>query len=198
MKREKEHVNFEKELPAGYREIYSLDAKDSKVGIFMNLAALLISAVICLIGYFAIRPADFIGSYSMIRNILFVVVCFGYIVLHELVHGAAYKLLTGQKLTFGVSLTVAYCGVPQIYVYRRAALISLLAPFVVFSIAFLVPVFVFPNAWDKFYCLVLFALHFGGCAGDLFDTLLYLFRFRSPKILMNDTGPKQTFYSNED
>lgn len=197
MKREKEHVNYEKELPAGYREIYSIDAKDSKVGVLMNIAALALSAIIIVIGWFAIRPTDFFGSYSILRNVLFIVVCFGYVILHELVHGAAYKALTGQKLTFGISMTVAYCGVPQIYVYRRAALISLLAPFVVFNIVFLVPVFLFTNAWDKFYCLVLFALHFGGCAGDLYDTLLYLFRFRSPKILMRDTGPKQTFYSKD-
>ncbi|MCQ2122483.1 MAG: DUF3267 domain-containing protein, partial [Fibrobacter sp.] len=57
-----------------------------------------------------------------------------YIVLHELVHGAVYKLLTGQKLTFGFKASVAYCGVPDIYVYRRTALAALLAPFVVFDI----------------------------------------------------------------
>ena len=84
---------------------------------------------------------------------------------------------------------------PDIYVYRKAAMIALLAPFVVFTPVFLIPSFLFENAWDKFYCAVLLAMHIGGCVGDLYDTILYIFKFRSPDTLMRDTGPKQTFYT---
>ena len=41
---------------------------------------------------------------------------------------------------------------------------------------------------------VLFALHFGGCVGDLHATYLLLFKFKGD-ILMKDTGPKQTYYA---
>lgn len=83
---------------------------------------------------------------------------------------------------------------PDIYVYRTPALIALLAPFVVFTIAFGVPLFFLTNEWDKVYCSALLALHVGGCCGDLYDTFLYLFKFKSSDTLMRDTGPKQTFY----
>ena len=38
-----------------------------------------------------------------------------YMVLHELTHGLFYKIFTHEKLKFGMTLTVAYCGIPRIY-----------------------------------------------------------------------------------
>ena len=181
-------------LPEGYRETMIVDAKSTRFIIIMNLAALFLLAAVIVPAVLIIRPADFLEEYSQIRNLVLIAAMFLYIVLHELVHGLAYKLLTKQKLTFGITLTVAYCGVPNVYVYRKAAMIALLAPFLVFLPVFTVPIFLFENAWDKLYCAILLGLHISGCVGDLYDTMLYLFRFRSPDTLMRDTGPKQTFY----
>lgn len=128
----------------------------------------------------------------------FLLALIAYLVLHELAHGAAYRTLTHQKLRFGISPSAAFCGVPDIYVYRRTALISLLTPFVLFIPVFLIPAFLLPNAWDKIYVLFLFAMHIGGCSGDLYDTALYLFKFKDPATLMQDTGPKQTFIHQAD
>lgn len=189
----REHKNYEKTLPEGYEEAFVIDAKDKKTAVFLNIAAILIMAAILTAAVLIIKPSDFFKSYSFLRNLLLIAAMIAYMVLHELVHGAAYKLLTGQKLTFGLTLSVAYCGVPEIYVYRRAAIIALLAPFTVF-LTLIIPVFFLENAWDKLYVMILFAMHIGGCAGDLYDTFLYLFRFKEPTVLMRDTGPKQTFY----
>ena len=169
--------SYETELPEGYSEAYTVDAKKGKTVLLMNLAK------------------NYFENYDFLHSIILIVAMLLYIVLHELTHGAAYKLTTGRKLTFGFTLSVAYCGVPDIYVYRKAAMTALLAPFVVFTPVFLIPSFLFANAWDKFYCAVLLAMHIGGCAGDLYDTILYIFKFRSPDTLMRDTGPKQTFYT---
>ncbi len=117
------------------------------------------------------------------------------IIVHELLHGAAYKLLTGEKLTFGFTLSVAYCGVPHIYVYRRAALIALLTPFTVFTILYIVLLLAVSDPFTKLCILLPFAVHTGGCVGDLYDTYIYLTRFKDPATLMQDTGPKQTFYT---
>ena len=131
------------------------------------------------------------------QALVFWVALIAYIVLHELVHGAAYKLLTGQKLTFGITLTVAFCGVPEIYVYRRASLIAVLAPFVVFTVLGVVLLAVFPGAWTRFFLLIFLGLHIGGCSGDLYNTWLYLTRFKDSRTLTRDTGPVQTFYVPE-
>lgn len=186
--------HFESTLPEGYREVFRLDASSPKIGIAMNLAALGILIPILVLAARVIQPTGFLANFRVFRQIWLVAAMFAYIVLHELVHGAVYKLLTGQKLTFGITLSVAYCGVPNIFVYRAPALMAVLAPFVVFCPVFLVPAFLCSNPWDKFYFMVLFAVHLSGCVGDLYDALLFLFRFRDPSILMRDTGPQQTFY----
>lgn len=188
---------FEKELPEGYREIFTVDATDKKLGLWLNIAAIAIMLVLGAAGYFIIRPQNWSDNLSILRDVIVLLCMFAYIVLHELTHGAAYKLLTGEKLSYGFTATVAYCGVPNIFVYRKTALIALLAPFTVFSIVFLLAAVLIPGEWNKFYALILFAIHFGGCAGDLYDTYLFLFKFKDPSTLMRDTGPKQSIYLNK-
>ena len=186
---------FESNLPEGYREMYHIDAANIKIGILLNLIALVLMIVSLIICVILIRPASFTFTMGPWFGMLAVLLL--YLVAHELVHGAAYKLLTGQRLTYGFNGMVAFCGVPDIYVYRKTALISLLAPFTVFSVVFIAAMILIPNDFYKILCAFLFSAHFGGCVGDLYDTLLYLFRFRDPATLMRDTGPAQTFYVKE-
>ena len=191
----KEGKTFVTDLPDGYTEAATVDAKDKKTIIIMNAAALAVMVLTAGIAWAVIRPSEPLYEYiGFARYMLFLAAILLYIVLHELVHGAAYRLLTGRKLTFGLTLSVAYCGVPDIYVYRKTALISLLAPFTVFIPVFLLPAVLLPGEWDRFFASVLLAIHLSGCVGDLYDTLLYVFKFRNPLTLMRDTGPKQTFY----
>ncbi len=183
--------HYEATLPEGYEEMAVVDAKNKKVSTLMTLASLVITAAFAVVGYLIIRPT--VADASPWELLLFMGIMLGYLVLHELVHGAAYKLLTHQKLTFGMTLTVAFCGVPTIYVYRKAALIALLSPFVVFTLIFGGLIFI-PVPLYRFAFTFMLGLHLGGCSGDLYVTGLYLFKFKDPTILMQDTGPKQTFY----
>lgn len=194
--------NYEAELPQNYKLVKTIDAKNSKIGIALNLVALAV-VVACIVGaYFIVGvPFDELidfdyhhGLYGIIRILVFLAVMIVYVILHELVHGAAYKALTKQKLTFGMTLTVAFCGVPHIYVYRKTALISVLAPFVVFLPVFLVLCFVLPNPLEKILAATMLGMHVGGCSGDLWVAGLLTFKYRDKTTLMNDTGPKQTFY----
>jgi len=185
---------YETQLPDGYKEAMVIDAKSKKFGLIVNILAVVITVVSIAVSFLVIGPVGFEKFFSLSRYLVFLVILFAYIVLHELTHGLAYWLLTKRKLTFGVSLTVAYCGVPDIFVYRKTALISLLSPFTVFTVIFLGAAILLPEPVDKLYALILFSVHFGGCAGDLYDTFIYLTRFRDPTVLMQDTGPKQTFY----
>ena len=120
--------SFEEALPEGYVPRLTVDCQDKKLGILMNLAALAIMAVLCVVFWRLIQPRDaFLAAplTSLLKTAVFMVAVSAYIVLHELLHGAAYKLLTGRKLTFGLTWSVAYCGVPDIFVYRSAALVAL-------------------------------------------------------------------------
>ena len=196
--------NFERELPGGYKLVKHINAKDIKFGIIFNLVGTLIAfAVIALGGipvilnenygafdfWLLLAPAAFLSLIPMLI----------YMVLHELVHGIAYKRLTGERLTFGLSWSCAFCGVPKIYTYRRTALIAVLAPFVVFSLLFgiLAAVLYFVSLPLYLILVILFGFHVGGCAGDLYVTALLLFKYKNPRTLMRDTGPEQFFYIPE-
>jgi uncharacterized membrane protein YkgB len=184
--------SFERELPCGYNEAFALDAKSKKVGLIFNIIALSVALIIALIGFLLFKPYE--AEASIWYFVVFFLAIPLYTVCHELLHGLGYKLLTSEKLSFGITLSVAFCGVPNIYVYRKTALISLLLPFSVFLVVFTVPLCFNINDMIRFLISVLLGNHIGGCVGDLFVTGLYLFRFKDKNTLMRDTGPKQTFY----
>lgn len=98
--------SFEEALPEGYVSRLTVDCQDKKLGILMNLAALAIMAALCVVFWRLIQPWDaFLAAplTSLLKTAVFMVAVSAYIVLHELLHGAAYKLLTGRKLTFGLT-----------------------------------------------------------------------------------------------
>lgn len=204
--------NFERELPEGYKQIKHINAKEMKLGLILNgiaLATILVVEVLALIPIIVTSIISAInGSFTLeidplstlLALIVFVVAMVAYIVLHELVHGIAYKSLTGEKLTFGLSWSCAYCGVPNIYTYRKTALISLLSPLVVFSVIFvaLTVVLYFVNPVYYLMSTFLLGLHLGGCSGDIYVMLLFLFKVKDKRVLMRDTGPEQFFYAIEE
>ncbi|MDE6661040.1 MAG: DUF3267 domain-containing protein [Anaeroplasmataceae bacterium] len=192
--------HFEKDLPEGYTEVFHMNAKDKKTGLLFTLFSLILALIPLAITfpiYFCIKklpPIDLTLYCLSLLGFCFSMIL--YVICHELVHGIAYKILTKQKLTFGMSWSCAYCGVPNIYVYRRASIIALLAPFTLFSLIFigLLVWFYSFNGWLYVGMAVLFAVHFGGCVGDLFMFFLFLFKYKDKTILMKDTGPEQFLY----
>ena len=194
--------NHELVLPDGYREIYRINALSKRTGLILNLIALGINAIVVLVAlipyFLGLKEFVFEPETYLSTTLIFLGAMLLYIVLHELTHGAAYKILTGEKLTYGFSWSCAFCGVPGIYVYRGASLIAVLAPFVVFTLLF-IPLTVamyFVNSIAYIAAAILLGMHLGGCAGDLYMALLFLFKFKDNKTLVRDTGPEQFFYTN--
>ena len=192
-----EHKTFEKEVPEGYKLVYHIDAANKKTGLLLTLGSLVIAAVVLFIIFKAAAPGAFDFENLLIYYVILMVALIAYIVLHELVHGAVYKALTHQKLTFGITWSAAFCGVPDVYTYRDTALKSLVAPLCVFSLI-LIPLTIWLRNVDAgwyFVCGFLLAMHLSGCIGDIYMTLLFLFKYKDPKTLMRDTGPEQWIYT---
>ncbi|MBR2651180.1 MAG: DUF3267 domain-containing protein [Clostridia bacterium] len=200
--------NFEKELPEGFREALHVDAREAKFGIIFNLISIAVLAAVMVLAVLSLRAGGKLSldmlemepPLLLLAYLVLFVSMIAYVVLHELVHGIAYKALTGERLTFGMSWSCAFCGVPNIYTYKRCALISVLAPFTVFNILFIpaLAVLYFVSPLYYLICAFIFGLHFGGCSGDLYVTYLLLVRFRGKKTLMRDTGPEQFFYTADE
>ncbi len=195
-----EHKDFEFEVPEGYKEVYHIDASDKKTGIRLTLGAFaIVAVVIALLFVFAdLKQLD--RSKLMVYDITWIVLMLVYIVIHELTHGAVYKALTHQKLTFGITWSAAFCGVPNIYTYRRTALLSLVAPLTIWTIV-LLPLTIWLRSVNMGWYLVcglIFAVHISGCVGDMFVTWLFLSKFKDPRTLMRDSGPAQWIYVPEE
>ena len=190
-------------LPEGYREAFHIDARNKKVGILLNLVALGILAIVVGIAFLPVllwgmpKSEGTMGFWETELLLLgWVAAMFVYLVLHELTHGVAYRVLTGSKLTFGMSWSCAFCGVPNIYTYRRTALIALLAPLVLFTVLLsaLTAGMFFVHPMLYWASVALFGLHLGGCSGDGYMAFLLLFKYKHPRLLMRDTGPEQWIY----
>jgi hypothetical protein len=195
-----EHKTFEFSLPEGYREVYHIDAKDRKTGLKLTAAAAAIFVVLGILLFLFADLSEFDFDNMLLYDGVWLAAMIVYIVLHELVHGAVYKAMTHQKLTFGLTWSAAFCGVPDIYTYRKAALSSLVAPLTVFTLI-LLPLTIQLRSVDTGWyivCGLLFALHFSGCVGDMYVTGLFLTKFKDPRTLMRDTGPAQWMYEPEE
>lgn len=189
-------LNYYRELPQGYKEVYCIDAKKTSVGVIMNLIGFAIAAVLIV----GITLAKFKLSFdikleieTLIALLSFCCCVFAYLVIHELTHGLFYKILTKQKLRFGLTLTVAYCGLKEGYVNKKTCLLAVLAPLVIHSVWMILLIIFLPaNIW-VLTVIALFGIHFGGCVGDMWVAFMLIFRFNST-VLTCDDGPCQRFY----
>ena len=193
--------NYYKDLPQGFTENFCINAKKTSVGVLLNVVGGLIALAViavCYLAKFGLTVYEFYEEDPIMLLVAVLVLAVSavvYLILHELTHGAAYKLLTKQKLRFGLTLTVAYCGLKEGYVNKKTSLIATLAPFVLHSVWMIIAIFFVPaNIW-AIVLIFLFSLHFGGCVGDLWVTFLLLFKYSGKAVLVNDDGPCQRFYT---
>ena len=183
------------ELPENYKLDKTIDMKKMSTNIFLNV----LNILFVIISFLILIPLKFkeikIDNLIELSIVMFIALIgfIIYIVLHELTHGLFYKIFTKQKLTFGVSLTYAYCGVPNIYVRKKEAIIACLSPLIIFSIIFLTLIFILPPNYINLSIIILFSFHFGGCSGDIYLSLILLTKYKKDTYI-NDTGPTQYIY----
>ena len=194
--------NYYNELPEDYEEAYKIDAKNKSTAIYFTLLSFGIAGLVFLI-LFAIKgfniEINLRSLETLIAYFIFIISIIAYLVLHELTHGLFYKIYTKEKLSFGMTITVAYCGIPSIYVKKKPMIVTILAPLVVFSIIGIVGlILTYSNPLYYLFTTVLFSLHIGGCIGDIYGALVMIFKFKGKELLVNDTGPCQTFYTKKE
>lgn len=184
-------------LPEGYTEIYAIDLqRDKKTALLVNVLAIAIAAVLVVPMCFIVPIATLFDmengmvAYGMrfIGLLVFTVV---YMVLHELVHGAAMKLCGTAKVKYGFTGMYAFAGSTDYY-DKRSYLFIALAPVVLWGVVIaLINPFV-PVEWFWVVYLVQ-VMNLSGAAGDLFVTVTFS---RMPRdILVKDHGVGMTVYS---
>ncbi len=182
-------------LPEGYKEYYAIDLqKNKKISLLINLLAIAIAAVfvvpmLYIVPISTVLAAD--GYWT--RFIALIVLMIVYMILHELVHGAAMKLCGTKKVTYGFTGMYAFAG-SQDYYAKKPYIFIALAPVVLWGIVLLIVNLIVPVAWF-WIVYILQIINLSGAAGDLFVTVKFS---RFPKdILIKDHGVGMTVYTKE-
>ena len=178
------------DLPGGYQKALSLDLQnDTKLALTVNGLALAIGAVMLAAGFFLL-PAS-LSAARLPELAAFLACAVGYMVLHELVHGACMKLFGAQKVRFGFTGLYAFAGSSE-YFEKGAYIAVALAPLVVWGAAFLaMSIAAWPRHFWFFHLLQL--INVSGAAGDLYVSFRFL---RLPReALVQDTGVAMAVFS---
>ena len=115
------NVHYENSIPEDYVLVKKVDAKSDKKLIaaytFLSFVPLIIIAPVLFIiarycnGYCVIDR--FYDDFVIVALFVTCIILLVYVILHELVHGITYKIFTGSKLTFGITLTVVFAVCPK-------------------------------------------------------------------------------------
>ena len=187
---------IEKTLPEGYNEDFHIDARNKKTGIILTVVSTFVVLLSVAVALLTVKETEIDFPEVLYIAALFIVIMIAYVVLHELVHGAVYKIMTKEKLTFGMSWSCAFCGVPNVYVYKRTSILSLMMPVTVFSAVFIALAAIFYSVSPALYIIfvILEGYNLGGASGDIFMLYILLFKYKGIETLMRDTGPEQWIY----
>lgn len=106
--------------------------------------------------------------------------------VHELVHGAAFKLLCpGCRVSFGFQDAFLYTRTDGAECERRRMVVVLLAPSVLVTAGVAVPALVMER---PVLAVLLAGVHLSGCAGDLLMSAMALAEPRCTHIRDTETG----------
>ncbi len=187
-------------LPEGYEEFYSVDLQKNK---FLMILINVISAVICaamiIVGLFIvpfdeIYDTDAVFGGILLRLGVLLVSFIVYMILHELIHGAAMKICGTKKVKYGFTGMYAFAGSNDYY-GKGAYIFIALAPVVLWGAVLALLCAIVPTSW---FWIVYFVeiINISGAAGDLFVTFRFI-PFPSD-ILVKDAGVSMTVYSRID
>ena len=185
------------QLPDYYREVYAVDfQKDKKLSLRINVFAFLIGVLLAVPMHFVVPFSTLfnmsagLGPYFIRFGVLFVSIIV-YMVLHELVHGAAMKLCGTKRVKYGYTGLYAFAG-SEDYYDKAAYIFIALAPVVLWGIVLLLVQFFVPIAWFWVVYIVQIT-NLSGAAGDYYVTARFS---RLPKdILVRDSGVSMCVYS---
>ena len=100
-----EGINFEKELPEGYKQALYINAKSAKMGLLMNFIALIVLIIVMVLACLSLKlydqplmkklnNLDVEYHNTFISMFVFLFSMIAYIVLHEVVHRILFQIFS--------------------------------------------------------------------------------------------------------
>jgi hypothetical protein len=194
--------NATKVLPEGYTLVRTLDLRQTKNLILVNLfgVILLIASWIGFAGLAnAIHPGSMNFSFSsgdigsaFLSLLTFVVVIVVMLFVHEGFHGLCFWIFTKTRPLFAFKGFYAYAAAPDWYLPKGQYLITGLAPLVGITVICVALMFVLPVWWMSPLVWML-VLNTSGACGDLW-MVFWLLRLPSD-VMSRDKGDVLEFYT---
>ncbi|MDI9864687.1 DUF3267 domain-containing protein [Flectobacillus sp. DC10W] len=152
-----------------------------------------------LVGYglVSIIPSAFRGEWHGLSSLFGGVLLFFILLLplHELIHGAVFKIFGAPKIGFGWNWKgmMAYAYAQKFAINLKELIWLAIMPFAIITPLLIVSVFLFPH-W-QFTTILLLALHTMGCIGD-FMLIKYALRNKHREIYTYDDieGKGETYF----
>ncbi|MBQ3864307.1 MAG: DUF3267 domain-containing protein [Clostridia bacterium] len=184
------------ELPAGYRESFSIDLQKNRKEFWtVNLLSAVLAIVVLAAGLLLVPFREAVryfleNSLRMGRLLILLAAMFIYIILHEAVHGVTMKAVGTPKVKFGFTGAFAYAGSSDYYAKIPYLWIAVM-PVLFFGILFLALSLAVDRSW--FWTVhLLQVINVSGAAGDLYVMARLLGREKT--ILVKDTGTAMQVY----
>ena len=105
---------FERDLPQGYKVddvIYAEKGRFARMLTALYITSLFVAVGLLYLPFLldpnSVRLDVRVGEDRLPSYVVALVLTVAYVILHELVHGAVYKMHTGEKLTCGFAQTCA-------------------------------------------------------------------------------------------
>lgn len=190
--------------PENYHLIRTFDLrKEPRLVIALNLIGLILFAVfggLLFIIMVLVHPEasafQFSISGDLAHFILAVVIIsgayIGALVLHELIHGTCFWLITGSRPRFGVGSAYAYAAAPEWYIPCNLYLVVGLAPLVVITAVGVALLPVLPASTLIIWWFIL-TTNASGAVGDMFVVGWLL--LKAPRTMINDHGDRILVYA---
>lgn len=180
--------------PKGYRQVGAMDFVRNRREL-LTVNGLALAVAVAMIA-FGIWRYPFAPTWNFMRaNVwtwfLLAAMCFAYISLHELTHGALMHLLSGVKPKYGFKLCYAYAG-SRAYFDRRSHNVIALAPLLVWGIALFALERALPAEWFWLFYVVQIS-NVSGSMGDVY-CVFALWKYPSD-ILIQDTGTRMRIFA---
>lgn len=190
--REHRMKTYELRLPVNYHKVADVQFDDASTGLLSDVKSVLPGVLLIVSGWLWVKPDI---SQILFSSLLFAGAIYPYFCLHELIHGLIYKLMSVQHIRIGFNKSGAYCAVPDVFLYRKAAVMSAAAPLAVFSLLFAVMEIwaFFVNNWLFLFFGMLLTFHLLACRSDV-HLLRELNKYKSGGLLVQDKGALQSLY----
>lgn len=178
------------DLPGEYTQSQKLDlGADQKINAGIQVSAVLIAGLAVGLVLWLDLPVRSSWSNWILIPVT-VVLCVIYMVIHELTHGVAIRILSGVKPTYRVRVPFLTTG-SDAYLTKNDAIVTALAPVLIWGLVLMGLLVLLPNDFLLSIYIVT-ALNFASSTGDYFQAGVFA---KLPSgALIQDTGEETRLF----